>query len=125
MPIKLKRMPSFKEKKRYLTFKLHSERPVDYSEMKGAVMRSVIGWLGEEGFSSSGLRIIRNLWDQRTQTGWLSCSHVKADDVKLALALVHQIGDARVIFQVLRVSGTIKSGKEKLGKRRRAAAGSA
>jgi len=35
------------------------------------------------------------------------------DLVKVGLALIHQIGDQRVIFQTLRVSGTIKSGKKK------------
>jgi hypothetical protein len=29
------------------------------------------------------------------------------------MSLIHQIGDQRVIFQSVRVSGTIKSGKEK------------
>lgn len=112
--MKLKRMPSMKGKKRYLTFKLHSEEPVVYSDMKGAVVNSMLNWMGEEGFSASNVRIIRNLWDGRGQQGWLSCSHKAVDDVKMSLALIHQIGDARVIFQVLRVSGTIKSGKKKL-----------
>jgi len=114
--MKLKRMPSLKEKKRYVTFRLHSAKPVIYSEMKGAVLKSIINWMGETGFSVSRCRIIRNLWDQKRQTGWLECSTASVDDVKLSLALVHQIGDERVIFQVLRVSGTIKSGKEKIFK---------
>jgi RNase P/RNase MRP subunit POP5 len=32
------------------------------------------------------------------------------DKIKVSLALIHQIGDSRVVFQTLRVSGTIKSG---------------
>jgi RNase P/RNase MRP subunit POP5 len=112
--MKLKRMPSLKEKRRYITFKLHSAKPVIYSEMKGAVMNSIINWMGEARFSASNCRIIRNLWEQQRQMGWLQCSPKSVDDMKMSLALIHQIGDERVIFQVLRVSGTIKSGKEKI-----------
>jgi ribonuclease P/MRP protein subunit POP5 len=112
--MKLKRLPSLREKKRYLTFRLISSEPVVYSEVKGAVVSSALDWMGQKGFSSSGLRMIRNLWDSAEQRGWLSCSPHSVDDVKMSLALIHQIGDAKTIFRVLRVSGTIKSGKEKI-----------
>jgi RNase P/RNase MRP subunit POP5 len=36
--------------------------------------------------------------------------------VKVSLALIHQIGDSKVIFQTTRVSGTIKAGKGKIDK---------
>jgi len=113
--MKLKRMPSMRDKKRYITFRLHSKNPILYSEMSGAAMKSMLNWMGEEGISSARVRFIRNLWNARSRTGWLTCLPGAVDDVKTALALVHQIGDDRIIFQALRVSGTIKSGKGKLG----------
>ena len=112
--MKLKRLPSMREKRHYVTFRIHSENPVIYSEMKGAVMNSILNWMGEEGFSSARCRVIKNLWDHMKQIGWIECSPRSVDDIKMALALVHQIGDERVIFQVTRVSGTIKSGKAKM-----------
>jgi RNase P/RNase MRP subunit POP5 len=115
MTLRIKKLPSMRKKKRYLTFWIHTEAPVIYSEMKGAVLNSILNWMGEEGFSKAGARIIRNLWNEREQTGWISTSLETVDDVKMALALIHQIGDGKVIFQTLRVSGTIKSGKDKLG----------
>jgi len=114
--MKLKRMPSLREKRHYVTFRLHSAKPVMYSEMKGAVLNSILNWMGETGFSGARCRIIKNLWDPKKQTGWLGCSPRSVDDVKISLALIHQIGDERVIFQVIRVSGTIKSGREKIFK---------
>jgi len=112
---KPKRPPSMREKKRYVTFRILSRKPIVYSEMKGSILNSVLGWMGEGGLSVANMRIIRNLWDEKAQQGWISCSHRSVDNVKISLALIHQIGDEKVIFQVLRVSGTIKSGKEKLG----------
>lgn len=109
--MKLKRLPSMREKKRYLTFRVHSDAPVSYEDVKGAALNSILNWMGEKGFSLSNVKMIRNLW--KGQEGWLSCTPKTVDDVKISLALIHQIGDAKVIFHVLRVSGTIKSGKEK------------
>jgi len=114
--MKLKRMPSLRDKKRYITFRLHSEKPVSYSEMKDAVLGSIAGWLGENGLSAASPRIIRNLWNEKRQEGWLSVSHRAVDGVMMSLALVRQIGEMRATFQVLRVSGTIKSGKSKMPK---------
>ncbi|HDD72496.1 MAG TPA: hypothetical protein ENG00_00225 [Candidatus Aenigmarchaeota archaeon] len=58
--------------------------------------------------------IYRNLYNRKEQTGFIQCSSKFADHVKIAINLIHQIGDQRVIFQSLRVSGTIKSGKKKI-----------
>ena len=114
--MKLRMHPSMKEKKRYVTFSVISEKKVGYGDVKGAITNSILNWMGEKGISSSGFRIIRNLWDSQNQEGWLSCTPASVDDIRMSLALVHQIGDSRVIFRTLRVSGTIKSGKEKLGR---------
>jgi len=112
--MKLKRLPSMRESRRYLTFRIISENKVMYNEMKGAVMNMLLNWMGEKGVSSSNIRLIRNLWDDKKQEGWLSCTPKTVDDVKMAMALIHQIGESKVIFRVMRVSGTIKSGKEKV-----------
>lgn len=113
--MKLKRLPVMREKKRYLTFRVHSDAPISFEGVRGAALNSILNWMGEKGFSLSNVKIIRNLWKGGKQEGWLSCTPKTVDDVKVSLALIHQIGDARVIFRVLRVSGTIKSGMEKVG----------
>ena len=113
--MKPKTMPSMREKKRYVTFRLHSaNRPISYADARAAMLDSMLCWMGEEGFARSGVRMIRNLWHQGSQTGWLACSPACVDAVKVSLALVHQIGDEHVIIRTLRVSGTIRSGKSKI-----------
>ncbi len=113
---RLKSTPALRAKKRYVIFKVHSENPEfrpDFLNIRGAIWNSLESWLGEAGLAKASVRIINNLWNPKSQAGFLSCSPKYVDHVKVALALVHQIGDERVIIQVLRVSGTIKSGKEK------------
>jgi len=112
--MKLKTLPSLREKKRYIFFRIHSEGNVKFEEMKNAVMNSIINWLGEKDTGLAKPRIIKNMWNEKEQTGVLKCSHRYADDVKVSLGLVHQIGENRVIIETLKVSGTIKSGCEKL-----------
>lgn len=113
--MKLKKMPSLRAHSRYIVFKVHSTNPLLYSNMRDAVWNSLENWLGEQDLAEADVRIIKNLWNPKTQTGFIKCSHKFLDLVKTGLALIHQIGDNRAVFQTLRVSGTIKAGKEKTG----------
>ena len=109
----LKKPPSMRAKKRYLIFRLHSDSPTSYQDVKNAIWSSVLNWLGENESSMADIHIVKNLWRPNDQTGFIRCHPKYVDQVKMALALIHQIGDEKVIFQTLRVTGTIKSGKEK------------
>ena len=113
LTMKLKSKPSLREKKRYLTFRIISEEPLDYDNVKGAIWHSMENWLGQNELAQASPRLIKNLWNPKTSSGFLQCSPKYVDQIKVALALIKQIGDTRVIFQVLRVSGTIKSGLDK------------
>lgn len=111
----LRRMPSMREKKRYVVFRVISDKPVGYDFMRDALWNSMTHWIGEAGLAKAGVRVLRNLWNQEEQAGFIQVSPKYVDSVKVAMGLIHQIGDQRVIFQSVRVSGTIKSGKEKSG----------
>lgn len=108
-------LPSLRESKRYIVFKVHSTERLDYASMQNAAWNSLLNWMGEKDLSRANVRIIKNLWNPGNQTGFIQCSPKFVDAVKMGLSLVHQIGDQRVIFQTLRVAGTIKSGKNKTG----------
>lgn len=105
----LKRMPVLKEKKRYLMFSITSENKIPYFELKGAISNSIMNLIGEKSAGKSNYRLIKNLWDEKNNEGVISCSVRYVDDIKVALALIQQIGDIRVIFRVTKVSGTIKA----------------
>jgi len=102
-----------RESRRYVVFRVISEERVDYDHVRDALWNSMTHWIGEAGLARSGTRLIRNLWNQREQKGFIQVSPRYVDAVKVAMGLIHQIGDQRVIFQSMRVSGTIKSGKDK------------
>ena len=114
--MKLKKRPSIREKRRYIFFKVHSEMGIDYENIKNAVWDSLSEWMGTNDLSKANVKFVKNLWNRKKQFGVISVSHRLVDHVKVGLGLVHQIGDSRVLFQTLLVSGTIKSGMKKLGR---------
>jgi RNase P/RNase MRP subunit POP5 len=115
----LRRLPSSREKKRYIIFRVISEERVEYSPVRDALWSSMTHWIGEAGIAKANIRIVRNLWNQAGQTGFIQVSPKYVDAVKVSMGLIHQVGDQRVIIQSVRVSGTIKSGRDKAGLEKR------
>ena len=109
--MKVKTRPSQRAKYKYVIFRIHSSGSIPYNDVKNAIMNSLMNWMGEKGFAEAGVRLIRNLYHEGN--GFIRCDPKHVDSVKMALMLVCQIGDERVAFQSLRVTGTIRSGKEK------------
>ncbi len=109
--MKLTKKPSLREKKRYIYFKVHSANPIKFFDIKNSILDSVLDLIGELGLAKANIHVIKNLWDQKNNTGVIKCSHLYVDHIKLAFSLIHNIGDDQVIFQTIRVSGTIKGVK--------------
>ena len=109
---KLKTLPTMRDRKRYIFFRIHCKRILEYTDMRNAIWNSLLGFLGQEQLALAGVEIIKNMY--KKDSGVIRCNHLYVDKVKVSLALIHQIGDERIIFQTLRVSGTIKAGKKKL-----------
>jgi RNase P/RNase MRP subunit POP5 len=111
----LRRLPSMRERKRYVVFRVISDESVDYAAVRDALWNSMTHWIGEAGLARANIRILRNLWGQKEQSGFIQVSPKYVDAVKVAMGLIHQIGDQRVIIRSVRVSGTIKAGRKKSG----------
>ena len=109
--MKLSSKPTLREKKRYIYFRIHSQGPLKYLDARNAIFDSIFDIIGELGSARANPHLVKNLWNQKDQTCVLRCSHLFVDQIKLALSLLHQIGEEKVIFQSLRVSGTIKGTK--------------
>jgi RNase P/RNase MRP subunit POP5 len=111
--MKLKSKPTLRGKHKYIVFKLHSTAKLQYNDMKNALTNALLNWMGEKDYADAKIWLIKNLWNSHEQKGFIRCEPKFVDSVKMGLMLIHQIGDEKVAFQSLWVSGTIKSGKEK------------
>jgi len=100
--------PSLREKERYVKFKVLSEEPINYSDLEAAVWNIFLDFHGEVGVSGLSLWLIKNRWDGRNQTGVVKCNNMSVQKVVAGLGVISRLGDSRVIFKILKVSGTIK-----------------
>ncbi|MEM7821416.1 MAG: Rpp14/Pop5 family protein [Candidatus Aenigmatarchaeota archaeon] len=102
-------LPTLREKERYIKFKVISEEPIVYSDLEHAIINSCLEFFGEHGFSQTSLWIIKNLYKEKEQVGVIKCNNKSVQKVISCLGLISRLGDSRVIFKILKVSGTIKS----------------
>ena len=103
--------PTLREKKRYVAFQLISEEPIEYTDLEAAVWNTMLDFLGEYGVSKTSVWLMKDLWNKDTQTGVISCNNVSVQNVLATLGLVDRLGDNRITFKILKISGTIKGTK--------------
>jgi ribonuclease P/MRP protein subunit POP5 len=99
---------SLRDRERYLAFHIISEQGVLLQDISNTIWHSILNFLGELETSKARIKIIKDCYEEKKQMGILRCSHEHVESVRAALALIERIGDTRVIFKVLGVSGSIK-----------------
>jgi ribonuclease P/MRP protein subunit POP5 len=105
--------PSLRGRTRYLAFQVISEEKVLLQDLINTIWHSVLNFVGEAGTSEAELRFIKDAYDENKQMGILRCSHNSVEEVRASLALIQRIGDTRVVFKILGISGSIKATKMK------------
>jgi ribonuclease P/MRP protein subunit POP5 len=103
----MKLLPSLKQKKRYVLFKIISENKFTLSEVKEEVSRALSNYLGQLGISKAGVVFIDEQFDADAQIFLLKVGHKFVDEAKSALALSKSIKNSPIIIKSVRVSGTI------------------
>jgi ribonuclease P/MRP protein subunit POP5 len=105
--------PTLREKERYIVFEVVSESSIDYQDLSKAIWFSTTSFLGELGSAESQARLMKNLYNAKTQKGIIRCRHDRTEQVRAALTMVRKIGGKDSIIRVLGITGTIKSAKNK------------
>ena len=107
-------IPTLREKNRYISFQIISEKGEEftYSDLESAIWNTILDFLGEYGVSKTSLWLLKDRWDQKTQIGILRCNHKSVQEVIASLGLIDRLGDNRIAFKVLKISGTIKGVKK-------------
>ena len=100
--------PSIREKKRYLKFKIHAERDVEFGEIADAIWNSSLNYLGSEKTGKANHWLIKNQFDKDRQTGIIKVERSLLDDFRSSIALIDEIGDKNGFIEIQRVSGSIK-----------------
>jgi len=105
--MKLKILPlSMRRKKRYIGFIVLSEEKIELTDLESAITQSLLDMYGSKGFAELWYKFLKDTWDGKR--GIIRCAHTKTEDVIAGIGAIERIGDSRVNFKILKVSGTIK-----------------
>lgn len=100
--------PTLREKDRYISFQVVSEESITYSDLESAIWNQLLDFYGEYGVSKTSMWLVKNLWNEKNQTGVVRCNNKSVPEVIAGIGLISRLGDIRVIFKILKVSGTLK-----------------
>ena len=100
-------LPTLKENKRYLLFRILSGSAVDKSPCRDAISKATFRFLGELGCARAGVAFLGETYKPAEKTGIIRVNTKHVDDVKAALASIQNIGEQRATFEVIKVSGNV------------------
>lgn len=108
-------LSTLREKQRYIAFQVISEEGEEftYSDLESAIWNTMLDFLGEYGVSKTSVWLLKDCWGPEKQIGILRCNNKSVQEIITTLGLIDRLGDTRVTFKVLKISGTIKSIKKK------------
>ena len=102
-------LPSLKEKKRYIVYKVISDCKISEKQAKDEIKNQCLKFLGELGYAKAGIQMI--------DPNIIRVNTKHLEETKMALGLIKKINDKKVIVDVIGVSGIIKKAKAKFGGR--------
>ena len=97
--------PTLKERKRYILFKINSEREVEKEDVSKLVTKAGLQFLGEFGMARACIQFLAETWNGKT--GIISVNHNYVDETKTALALVKEYEGKKIAIETLKTSGSI------------------
>jgi ribonuclease P/MRP protein subunit POP5 len=105
-------IPTLRQRKRYIRFRILSESKFPKERVENAIYRSLLDLFGEYGLSLANPRLVE--FDEREQRGVLKCAREEVQKIIASLALVSEIDEVRAAVHTEGISGTLKKLKSKL-----------
>ncbi|MBI4152820.1 hypothetical protein HY495_03855 [Candidatus Woesearchaeota archaeon] len=102
----MKLLPSLKQRKRYLVFKIRAEKTFSAAEIQEAVEQALQDFLGQLGMARAAPLFFKDL-SQNNQFV-LKINHHYVDEVKSALILIKKIKNTPVLLHSITTSGILK-----------------
>ncbi len=99
----MKTIPSLRERKRYLAYKVVSDKQISNEMAQNAVFTGIRDFLGVYGMAKAGIMAVTN--------SVLRVTHTETEKVKTALSLISEINGNRAIVQTVYVSGSLHKAK--------------
>ena len=104
---------SLRDKKRYVVFRVISEKPVQIDMLAEKIYDEAFSLLGELGVAKSGMWVMKTLYDPEKKTGLVRCLPGSVEETRLVLASIRNVDEIPCIVDIVGVTGTIKTAKLK------------
>ncbi len=105
----MKTLPTLREKKRYLAFKIISENTINRRELTEELLASMFSLFGDKGVSEINPALI----SYDGGFGVLRCQKDRTSDTRAALACINRVKGRCVSILVIGISGSVKGAMEK------------
>jgi len=79
-----------------------------YSDLESSIWNTLLDFYGEKGVSEISPWLLKDTWDSKNFTGIIRCNNKSTEKVIAGLGLIDRLGDNRVCFKILKISGTVK-----------------
>lgn len=106
-------LPSLREKKRYLVFEVISKGKVGEMAVSKAVKQKGAQFMGELEASKADIRFLPDKWNYEMQRGIIRISRKQVNCLKAALCTIDKVGNRKVIFRSIGVSGMLNKAQKK------------
>ena len=98
-------LPTLKEQKRYLLFRILSNLSVDKSLCRDAISKATLRFLGELNCAKAGINFLGE--NYKDNQGIIRVGSKYVDEVKVALASIREIDGQSATFDVIKASGNV------------------
>jgi len=105
-----------KVRRRYIAFKTVSEEEIDGAKLASSISRAVLNLWGVHGLSTIQPKLIQ--YKPEDGCGIVRCTHIGVQMLRLSMASISEVDGKTVSLCTLRVSGTLKALRRKLGWRK-------
>ena len=107
-------LPSLKERKRYLSFKVISNEKITDSEaVSREIWEKVLENMGAFDAAKAGVWVLGEMYDKKEQTGIIRVGHKYVDQLKASLLFVERIQEKDAVIKSTNVSGMVNKAKRR------------
>ena len=100
-------LPSLREKKRYLAYKIISKVNHDPKDITKAIKKAVKAFIGTLGSSKAGILHLEDKYDSKDKTGIIRVNNKYVTHLRSSLLFI-ELDNVNTIFQSLNTSGILK-----------------
>lgn len=100
-------LPSLREKKRYLIYKVLSQQSLPYTVIKPSLLQSISQFIGDVGMAESGVQFIDEAHDLSAQSGIIRINHKYLDKIRASFCGTPSLNSVPVIVRSVSASGMI------------------